>query len=158
MNWRDQAACRHYDPELWFPVANPGHVAKGSPVGEQIADAKRICYGCPVRVECLTYALDQGEQGIWGGLTDQERRRVKNGTPIAKVLQPSPRHAPIDENAVELWKQLDRVRNGIPWTTIAALLGVHGSRMTKLRYGMPLPAQADLLARAWLAQAGATAV
>jgi WhiB family redox-sensing transcriptional regulator len=58
------AACADMDTDLWFPDA-----------GDTGATAKRICAGCPVRVLCLNYALDNGEQhGIWGGKSKQERR------------------------------------------------------------------------------------
>ncbi|MFB7600769.1 WhiB family transcriptional regulator [Streptomyces sp. NPDC056160] len=39
--------------------------------------AKSVCYHCPVRVECLAYALDQRmEYGVWGGMTERERRAL----------------------------------------------------------------------------------
>jgi WhiB family transcriptional regulator, redox-sensing transcriptional regulator len=66
--WRSAAACLSADPELFFPISHSG------PALEQVADAKAICAACPVRRECLAFAL-QTEQthGIWGGLTEQER-------------------------------------------------------------------------------------
>ena len=64
--WMEDAACLGVDPDLWFP-------SRGS-TGTR---AKAICAGCPVRVECLDYALENNEQhGIWGGLDLPERRRV----------------------------------------------------------------------------------
>jgi WhiB family redox-sensing transcriptional regulator len=63
--WKDQAACRGEDPELFF-------VERGDDAGE----AKRICRECPVRLRCLEYALAIKEKhGIWGGLGEHERRR-----------------------------------------------------------------------------------
>lgn len=64
--WMTQATCRDYDPELWFPVAEEsGDVAIGH------------CRTCPVRVECLEYALDIGAVGIWGGTTTEQRRQIR---------------------------------------------------------------------------------
>lgn len=64
--WHDFAACASADPEEWFPER-----------GEPAALAKRICNRCPVREECLEYALAAGEKyGIWGGTTERERRRL----------------------------------------------------------------------------------
>lgn len=67
-DWRDSALCAQVDPEAWFP-------AKGQPN----KDAKRICRSCEVRVECLEYALSQEEDepGVWGGLSERERRRLR---------------------------------------------------------------------------------
>lgn len=67
--WKADGACvDHPNPELWFPT-------KGSP-GQRMKEARRICAGCPVRQECLDYALRNHEHfGMWGGLTERERRR-----------------------------------------------------------------------------------
>jgi WhiB family redox-sensing transcriptional regulator len=65
--WHRLANCRGVDPELFFP-------ARGASTGE----AKEVCRGCVVRIECLDYAVAANEkQGIWGGLSERERRRVR---------------------------------------------------------------------------------
>lgn len=68
--WRDQAACRHADPALFFgPDAErePGRLARE-------ASARAICSGCPVRTACLEYAMDRpARYGLWGGLNEAER-------------------------------------------------------------------------------------
>jgi WhiB family transcriptional regulator, redox-sensing transcriptional regulator len=70
--WRGLASCARHTPDLFFPV---GETGLG---GTQIAMAKRICIGCPVRQECLDYALASNQRfGIWGGLTEEERRPVR---------------------------------------------------------------------------------
>lgn len=70
-DWRDQAACTGHDPELWFPQT------RRTPATTQ---AKRICAGCPVRGECLAFALDNRiEHGIWGGLTERASRAARRG-------------------------------------------------------------------------------
>ena len=65
--WQDQALCAQTDPEAFFPEK-----------GGSTREAKRICVGCEVKAECLEYALLQDERfGIWGGLSERERRRLK---------------------------------------------------------------------------------
>ncbi len=60
----DGALCARSDPETWFPGK-----------GGSAAAAKRVCAACPVRAECLDYALAKPEvDGIWGGLAYAERR------------------------------------------------------------------------------------
>jgi WhiB family redox-sensing transcriptional regulator len=67
--WRRLAACRDADPELFFPVSASG------PSLDQITQAKAICADCPVRRQCLVFALNTRQNhGIWGGMTDEERR------------------------------------------------------------------------------------
>jgi WhiB family transcriptional regulator, redox-sensing transcriptional regulator len=70
-DWRDDAACRDADPELFFP---DGEIRSAQ---AQVKTAKLICRGCPVSVTCLSWALASGEEaGIWGGLTEDERRTL----------------------------------------------------------------------------------
>ncbi len=65
--WQEEALCAQTDPEAFFPEK-----------GGSTREAKRICTGCEVRVECLEYALAHDERfGIWGGLSERERRRLK---------------------------------------------------------------------------------
>src|SRR5690349_10391910 len=71
-NWRDEAACRDADPDLFFPVGPTG------PVLRQVDEAKRICRSCPAQTRCLAWALDHGvTDGVWGGATEDERRAVR---------------------------------------------------------------------------------
>lgn len=73
-DWRDQAACRGIDPELFFPVVEDGPLC-----AVQIARAKSVCAGCPVRTECLGWALETLSHGIAGGLTEPERSAARVG-------------------------------------------------------------------------------
>ena len=60
--WRRAAACRDLDPGLFFPVGFTGAAA------QQIAEAKAVCRGCPVRLACLQFALVSNQEcGVWGG-------------------------------------------------------------------------------------------
>jgi WhiB family transcriptional regulator, redox-sensing transcriptional regulator len=72
VTWRDIAACRQHDPELFFPIGSAG------PALEQAEQAKRICARCPVQARCLRWALDRDVAfGIWGGTTEDERRAMR---------------------------------------------------------------------------------
>lgn len=68
--WRRRGACRDADPEMFFPVGNSGLAL----MQEQMA--KEVCRSCPVTATCLEWALTVGEIGVWGGTTDEERRRL----------------------------------------------------------------------------------
>lgn len=61
--WQDEAACRDHDPMLFFSAKTYG--------------AKRVCRGCPVRRDCLEYAIANRELiGVWGGMCPTERWRL----------------------------------------------------------------------------------
>ncbi|RBY77816.1 WhiB family transcriptional regulator [Geodermatophilus sp. TF02-6] len=65
--WQERALCAETDPEAFFPEK-----------GGSTREAKKICTGCEVRAECLEYALANDERfGIWGGLSERERRRLR---------------------------------------------------------------------------------
>lgn len=68
-DWRSRSACLNADPELFFPLSSMG------PSLEQLAQAKQICRRCPVRAECLEFALStQQTHGVWGGTSEEERK------------------------------------------------------------------------------------
>ena len=70
----EQAACLAAEPDLFFPVSAAG------PAVAQVVAAKAVCRGCPVRAECLGYAVQTAqEHGIWGGATEEERRLARRG-------------------------------------------------------------------------------
>jgi len=69
--WWSRAACATADPDLFFPISHSG------PAVRQVMRAKAICAHCDIQQECLRYALDAGSiQGVWGGMTEGERRRL----------------------------------------------------------------------------------
>lgn len=71
--WQSRANCMGVDPDLFFPER-----------GSSTREAKEVCRGCVVRVDCLEFAIANGEKfGIWGGMSERERRRVRR----ARVLQ-----------------------------------------------------------------------
>ncbi|AZZ39020.1 WhiB family transcriptional regulator [Acidipropionibacterium jensenii] len=66
-SWQERGLCAQTDPEAFFPEK-----------GGSTREAKRICEHCEVQAECLEYALRNDERfGIWGGLSEMERRRIK---------------------------------------------------------------------------------
>jgi WhiB family redox-sensing transcriptional regulator len=65
--WRDRALCAETWPDAFFPEK-----------GESATPAKRVCRACPVQAQCLEFALGNDERtGVWGGLSERERRRLK---------------------------------------------------------------------------------
>jgi WhiB family transcriptional regulator, redox-sensing transcriptional regulator len=72
-SWQDEANCLGVDPDLFFPER-----------GASTREAKEVCRGCVVRLDCLEYALTNGEKfGIWGGLSERERRRLRRQRALA---------------------------------------------------------------------------
>jgi len=67
LGWQERALCAQTDPEAFFPEK-----------GGSTREAKKVCLSCGVRSECLEYALGHDERfGIWGGLSERERRKLK---------------------------------------------------------------------------------
>jgi len=80
--WTEQALCAQVDQEMFF-------VEKGG----STKPAKTVCQLCPVRLECLQYALDHEERfGVWGGLSERERRKLTK----PKHRPDPPSRTPID--------------------------------------------------------------
>src|SRR6478752_1106664 len=72
-DWADLGRCATADPELFFP-----------PPGTDSTIARAICRTCPVRRQCLEYAIVTGQRhGIWGGMTESQRRRLRRHHPAA---------------------------------------------------------------------------
>lgn len=66
-DWQDYGNCLGVDPDLFFPER-----------GASTREAKEVCRGCPVKVDCLEFALENVEKfGIWGGYSERERRRLR---------------------------------------------------------------------------------
>jgi WhiB family redox-sensing transcriptional regulator len=107
-DWRDDARCRETDPEVFFAVGDAG------PARRQNEVAKQICRTCPVSTACLDYALRTGQYtGVWGGLTDKERRGLSrhSDTAFERCLE--------DQEYIE-----DRLRQGAGVREVARELGV----------------------------------
>lgn len=78
--WQQYGACRGLDPDMFFPQR-----------GDTVREAKTVCDACPVRPQCLEYAITNGEKfGIWGGLSERERRRIRRQRADNRVAAPPP--------------------------------------------------------------------
>lgn len=82
-HWTSRAACLGSDPDLFFPIGSSG------PALRQVAQARAVCARCPVRADCLGYALATGQAaGVWGGATEDERREIRAAVPSVSSPQP----------------------------------------------------------------------
>ena len=95
LEWMTGGVCAQVDPELWFPEK-----------GGSTRQAKALCTGCPVQVQCLAYALTHDERfGVWGGASERDRRRMKRTATrpqAASVRPPDPRTGVIRQLATTL--------------------------------------------------------
>lgn len=83
LEWMDDALCAQVSTEEFFPEK-----------GDSVAFAKTVCRGCPVRDECLRYALEQDiTVGVWGGLSGFERRKLREGRDRRRVAAEANRDA-----------------------------------------------------------------
>jgi hypothetical protein len=82
-SWQAQAVCRSVDPELFFPVSERY-------TEPAVAAARRVCAVCPVRKQCLEWALTALTAGIAGGLTTDERREIRDARKAAAAGQLEP--------------------------------------------------------------------
>jgi WhiB family redox-sensing transcriptional regulator len=77
--WQDDANCKGANADLFFPER-----------GASTRAAKAICRECQVRAECLEFAITTGEKfGIWGGMSERERRRVRRDRQVAATRRAS---------------------------------------------------------------------
>lgn len=85
--WAADALCRQTDPEAFFPEK-----------GGSVREAKQVCLSCDVREPCLDYALANGERyGIWGGLSERERNRIRRGVRDPRGARPTLDDAQVDD-------------------------------------------------------------
>src|SRR5690348_17274320 len=79
--WMSRGACRRADPELFFPIS--------AGAAQVVAAAKAVCQACAVRASCLTFAVETGQDGIWGGTTAEERHAVRYRAPRHRMAGPT---------------------------------------------------------------------
>lgn len=98
-DWRVLAACRDTDPDGLFVR------------GAEQNRAKLVCMGCPVRTECLAEALDNRvEFGVWGGMTERERRRLLRRRSDVHSWRDLLESARRDHDIAELTEEPDAVK------------------------------------------------
>jgi WhiB family transcriptional regulator, redox-sensing transcriptional regulator len=114
-DWRDRAACRDVDPELFYPIG-------GGVQGRlQVAQAKSVCATCLVAVECLAFAMQFLPDGIAGGTTAAERSEMRR------------RSRPVRSRQAERREAASRLRSrGWPAAAIAEQLGVNERSVYRL--------------------------
>lgn len=111
-DWRDGGLCQQVDPELFYPEK-----------GGTAEPAKRICSLCDVRLKCLKYALDNNEEfGVWGGLSEKERRALKQRKTRGASAQPirQRRRAGLADHHTTIVEMLDR---DATWAEIGQAIG-----------------------------------
>lgn len=139
-NWRDDAACRKYDPELFFPDGSTGHWAL------QIEEAKAVCnFRCPVVERCLQWALESGQDsGVWGGLSEDERRAMKRrgGRPALRGPERDPglvfsRTASLADACRELYDRYTNLVDGgyLVWISSKEGVRIQGRDRTYMQIG-----------------------
>jgi WhiB family redox-sensing transcriptional regulator len=70
--WRELGSCRQLDTALFFPIGQTGEAEV------KIARAKKVCVTCPVRQQCLEFAITTNQEyGVWGGHSEEERRVIR---------------------------------------------------------------------------------
>ena len=111
-DWRNRAACRMEDPELFFPNGNSG------PWVHVIEEAKAVCRRCPVMDQCLQWALETGQDsGVWGGLSEDERRAMRRRAARYPRREPAgalvyTRTGSLEEACRELYDRYTDIRDG----------------------------------------------
>lgn len=80
MDWRNYAACREENPDLFFPLGDTGAALL------QVEEAKGFCRRrCPVINQCLVWALESGEEyGVWGGQSESQLRTIRRDRAIRR--------------------------------------------------------------------------
>jgi WhiB family redox-sensing transcriptional regulator len=73
-HWRDNAACRDENPDMFY-----------TDNAQIVQQARKVCFGCPVRMECQQFALANGEWwGVWGGMSQTQLRTHGNRRKAAR--------------------------------------------------------------------------
>jgi WhiB family transcriptional regulator, redox-sensing transcriptional regulator len=79
--WMSRGACRHEDPELFFPISDGAE--------HLVAAAKAVCHACSVRASCLAFAVETRQDGIWGGTTSGERHTMRQQVARRGMARPA---------------------------------------------------------------------
>ena len=78
---KGDANCLESEPDMFFAETD------GPNYYQLLNSARRVCTGCPYQLECLTFAVEESLEGVWGGTSDGERRRMKESGKI-ELLDP----------------------------------------------------------------------
>lgn len=130
--WQQGAVCAQVDPELFYP-----------PKGGDATPAKRICRGCDVRLKCLKEALDNNEEfGVWGGLSERERRALKKRQVRGASAEPSRlrQRSGLADHHQKIAAMLDRPTPAT-WAQIGAAIGYSEGAVKKYWHRQQATAQ-----------------
>lgn len=126
--WTRQAACLEVDPEMFFPKSE----SDGRTPASQIADAVKVCAGCPVADQCLAYALrNREEHGIWGGLTGRQLTRLNRRKDAPST--PRPRSDGINQAQAYLIRK--RAAQGMSPKALASVFDVSVDHVRRIIRG-----------------------
>lgn len=73
----DEPNCANVDPELFFPQEIEMSDSRVVSKYQNLGAAKAICNSCPLKIQCLEYALKNYEVGVWGGTTEHQREDLR---------------------------------------------------------------------------------
>lgn len=121
--WMAEGLCAQVDPELFYPEK-----------GGSVREAKQVCLACPVRAQCLTYALAQGERfGVWGGESERARRALSR-----------PGQSPTRETAPRVRARVAQVRRltgaGLSDRQVGDRVGCTTRTVARIRARFAIPA------------------
>lgn len=88
--FKDNPACAETDPELFFPQEITDSTGNLRSKYYNLAAAKKICDGCPLKMACLEYALNNIEIGVWGGTTEEQRNLMRRRIGAARRARKTP--------------------------------------------------------------------
>ena len=126
-DWWTRGECRDEDPDLFFPIGNTG------PAAAQTQKAKAVCARCPVRLQCLSWATDTGQDsGVWGGLSEGERRLLKQNS-RTRARGADRNHRPTQIVRQHLDRYLELAADGLTVEDIAAEMGTMASTIRKVQ-------------------------
>ena len=122
--WMDDAECTQYPPDMWFPNIGDKHTAD---------KANGICDGCPVKMQCLEYAMRHGfDEGIFGGMNGRARQVLRQKSGV--------RQAVTDAERAERVARIEELnRQGVSDERIAQVVGVNPSSVSRIRRDLGLP-------------------
>jgi WhiB family redox-sensing transcriptional regulator len=135
VDWRDAAACRDEDRELFFPNGSTG------PWALQIEEAKKVCRRCPSMGWCRQWALAENvEFGVWGALSEEDRRRLKRAVRPARQRSPETlqftKTGTLEEQCQELFSRYTDIQGEhLVWTSSRTSISLHGRERTYAQIG-----------------------
>lgn len=111
--WYARAACLEANTEIFFAFGSDG-VGRTAEACETTKAAKAVCEGCPVKSDCLEWALSNESSGVWGGTTAYERRRIREKRAEQAALERSGANGPQDRLLAEQFGPINELVRELP--------------------------------------------